>query len=112
MELIIKGEESHNNMDKALDKAIEGNYTLEQRKNSLGILKSVYEMLWDPEFWQALGRAEGWDIEDNNKLETIKKSGGLSMPISMYKWNRQWHTLVEYMSTGKSIDDFFNKLLK
>ncbi len=44
----------------ALEKSIQGGYDESKRLTSLGIMKGVHEMILDVEFWQALGKSEGW----------------------------------------------------
>lgn len=60
-----------------------------------------------PEFWQALGKALGW--EERINLQWSNKN----LPIGMdTHWLYQWHRFIDHLAEGKSADIFFNELLK
>lgn len=55
---------------------------------------SVYKILLDPDFWQSLGRAEGW----------IYTAGGMN-------GLREWRKFIDHLVLGGSPDSFFKELL-
>lgn len=82
-------------MEQAIKKAIEGGYPR-------GRIGSASFFCMDKDFWQALGKAEGWD----KKMETKERS------IYTNAWKDEWHNFIDHIAEGKSIDSFFNELLK
>ncbi len=90
-------------------------------------------LLLDPLFWQALGKAEGWNEnwyfgwfvkrEHGGAWEWREKNdenvfwGGMpnEMPnIVLIKdsWDYQMHCFIDHLIEGKDIDSYFNNLLK
>ena len=59
-----------------------------------------YPCTLDPLFWQALGKAMGWESKDvvTNSAE-------------YREWQGQWHRFIDHLAEGKSPDDFFQDLL-
>ncbi len=99
-----------NNMEKAIKKAIEGGYATKccQEFNSGSnhhLVLHEKEYFWcNPLFWQALGKAEGWD-DDIKKLE-------LTPIYYVPRWRREWHRFIDHLAEGKDAESFFNELLK
>lgn len=86
-------------MKEAIQKAIEGGYDhdytflvdmMEGRKDTMFLL--------DPLFWQALGKAKGWDDDEGNIW------GGK-------RWLGFWHDFIDHLAEGKPAEDFFTNLL-
>lgn len=73
---------------------------------------SLQEMLLDPSFWQALGKSMGWGICINhNKDERIPRAlQGCDGCMDADDENYYWHKLIDHLSEGKSLEDFFKKL--
>jgi hypothetical protein len=90
-------------MKKAIECAIEGGYDEKKRLTALGVLKSIHEMLLDPLFWRSLGKQQGWKSVTIGGVEQIKGSNN---------WWSKWHDLIDHIADGKSIDSFFEQLLK
>lgn len=69
--------------------------------------------LLDPLFWQALGKARGWDKEDENRRKLEKKSGSYSgyqegtLSYFGYDTLRKWHRLIDHLAQGKDAESFF-----
>lgn len=59
--------------------------------------------LLDPSFWQALGRARGW-----NKTPTTD----VLVAGEAYKerWAGYWHRFIDHLADGKDAESFFAKL--
>lgn len=58
----------------------------------------------DPLFWQALGKACGWRMEDPfNRENTGDRKEA---------WLHYWHRFIDALSEGRTADDFFKELLK
>lgn len=79
-------------------------------KNAIlnSIMKTTYNpiVFMSPLFWQALGKAEGWgkSIIDGKEWKTGRDG---------YKnvWQSYWHDLIDALSQGKTIEEFFGELL-
>lgn len=85
-------------MEKVFELVIEAGWG---SKRSLSESPFRREDLLDPTFWQALGKALGW-----NKWE------GFNKPYDMKdEWQDQWHRFITALSEGQSPDDFFKTLL-
>lgn len=69
---------------------------LKQNTSYADILMSVL-------FWQALGKAEGWDDQE----VWVKNNEG-----RLTDWRREWHRFIDHIIAGKDIDSFFKELLK
>lgn len=121
-------------MEKAKKRAVEGGY----RKNdpmvsdgSYFTMVGDYRVLLDTEFWQALGKAEGWSKNVIKYLATpISKEELLRLmskvrPIENFKsienvlrmddeeaWKYHMHQFIDHIAQEKNVDDFFNNLLK
>lgn len=84
------------------------------------------EMSWqsiclDPLFWQALGKAEGWeDYKDNceNCIGKYKnKQYDFDCPLKHcfcqdITWKYNQHRLIDHINEGKDVESFFKELLK
>lgn len=67
----------------------------------------------DPSFFQALGKALGWDESDAQKYEMYKMSGGAgNMPVGIYMWHKNAIRFYDLILTGGSTDEFWDDLLK
>lgn len=132
-------------MNEAIKRAIEGGRLEGGKFNELdpflcdvhmyhsdGTADSIcrYEMLLDPLFWQALGKAEKWwkDIKelkcngcdfkatnanyvfcpkDSSLLEIIETP----IPQCRSHWITNWHHFIDHIASGGDIDSFFTALL-
>lgn len=56
------------------------------------------QILLDPAFWQALGKARGWKEYEGGYEDY---SAG---------WVFHWHRLIDHLATGKDVESFFEKL--
>lgn len=55
----------------------------------------------DPLFWQALGRARGWE----HIIETH-----LRADIIVLEWRDYWHRFIDHLAEGKDAESFFAAL--
>lgn len=89
-------------MEEAIKRAIEGGW-----KPKRVVLDQITmrheEILLDPLFWQALGKAEGW------KQEGVISSAKMAKKPD---WVYQWIKFIEHLAEGKDADSFFKELLK
>jgi hypothetical protein len=60
----------------------------------------VEQILLDPSFWQALGKARGWGIEP---------SGSISQ--GQAQWLIYWHHFIDHLAAGKDAESFFATLV-
>jgi len=58
--------------------------------------------LLDPEFWKCLGKAEGWGYL------TVSRDDWTQQP----KWLYEWHRLIDHLASRKTVDSFFEELIK
>lgn len=110
-------------MEKAIKKAIEGGWRPKAEKATdiltysgeiIGIQKTAFlgysQMLLDPLFWQALGKAMGWKGTENHNHELNEDCS--SSCWGMDGWQLTWHRFIDHISSGKDADSFFEELLK
>lgn len=152
-------------MEKAIKKAIEGGYENEQinaqrmvgvkeikvKTNGFGTVaftaedggtRSLFcrreEIVCDPLFWQALGRACGWGGEItttktgkeygerfclhcsiSTQIQPPKETGCNHIHYPEYctvcekkniTWQKQWHNFIGHLIAGKDINSFFETL--
>jgi len=65
-------------------------------KGARSIAVVVAEILLDPSFWQALGKARGWDAT-------------VAIPV-MQDWLGYWHKFINHLAEGKDAESFFASL--
>lgn len=122
-------------MNEAMKKAEEGGYKY-RICHLCGILScgcSRAQILLDPLFWQALGKAEGWyesaayykcenrqcsysEIEElDSVLDGFCSKCGTAK-VQFEKGTKRyvyiWHNFIDHLIEGKLTDDFFKELLK
>jgi len=70
---------------------------------------AVEETFLDPEFWQALGRALGWE---NNVITVRAVENGRPTIVTRagHHWHYHWHRLLDVLAEGKTAEDFFESL--
>jgi hypothetical protein len=80
------------------------------QKDPDGVMKAC---LLYKEFWQALGKGMGWDVEVNLQGEThddfLLADDYEWKGCGMKKYIFKWHNLVDYLAEGGTIDTFFAK---
>lgn len=99
-------------MEKAIQKAKEGGYTIpkfgwedtEEAEHAL--------ILLDPLFWQALGKAEGWENKDNSRNKFWKSQQEGNCVTLLDEWENQMHNFIDHFIAKKPINSFFEELLK
>lgn len=134
-------------IEQTIQKAIEGGYILitepfsvsggggegmfiKYHFGSLPINRQIHFFLLDPQFWQCLGNAMGWEnyyfgwfvkVEHGGIYTWVKKNdpnffwGGSpneTPNIILVKegWQYHWHSFIYHLAEGKSIESFFEKL--
>ena len=125
-------------MKEAIQKAIEGGWDKKRMLGSWGDVDvDIHEWAWlDPSFWQALGKAMGWDNHNQITMslpeegqerrkeiirleETVgvlvKFVGTGKVIVSPYTkglyWKDVWHLFIDHLAEGKDPDSFFQTLL-
>lgn len=68
---------------------------------------SIHQLLLDPQFWQALGKALGWGdicINCHNSVSSCCEE--------KYNkdWKYYWHKFIDHLADGKDIESFFKTL--
>lgn len=106
-------------METAIKKAVEGGWKIHPMYEAAGLTKDgnipVHALL-DPLFWQALGKAEGWELWVCDNCHTKYEGPSLCPKCrrgSAKKKGYQyyWHDFIEHLIAGKSPDTFFQALL-
>jgi hypothetical protein len=116
-------------IQEAVDTAVEGGYHLlgsdggatvytganseysawTRTDNHSSFMVPVQESFLDPAFWQALGRALGW--EEACELAIICVHGHAECHrCHGYYWMYQWHCFIQYIANGHPPDAFFASL--
>ena len=106
-------------MKQAIQKAIEGGWTSDYRSpvftkySSSWIGDYIVEKGWqtptsDPLFWQALGKAMGWDEYPSFKLKSDIAGGTF---CQMEGWRARWFQFIDHLAEGKDAEEFFRELL-
>lgn len=65
----------------------------------------IPHVLLDPFFWQAIGRARGWDEGGI----TAEKNWQITYSQN-WMWAHQWHRLISHLVAGKGVESFFATL--
>lgn len=103
-------------MKKAIQKARDVGWNFEHEVNSYHAT-----FLLSPLFWQALGKACGWEgkcadcyIEEPYKW--CQSGSHLNMDKEKYHknipWVDCWHRFIDHLTEGKPVDEFFHNLIK
>ena len=63
------------------------------------------DVLLDPDFWRALGRARRWPADD-----------AIDPKMTMGEWQKQrwlgrWHAFIDHLAAGKDAESFFRALM-
>lgn len=115
-------------MEKAIKKAIEGGYKsvcgncqesyLNHKPVRIGNryctrLPDTNKILLDPLFWQALGKAEGWNMQKLDKwwVSHTTKGGPYKIDNKSEAWLNIQHSFIDHLAEGKDADSFFESLL-
>lgn len=70
--------------------------------------------LLDPLFWQALGRACGWEKKVCDCLGsgiTCYSCEKWGTQVVGMDWKEYWHRFIDWIAEGKNTDDFFTNLI-
>lgn len=102
-------------MERAIKKAIDGGWrhkNVETEDEEPAMIRFVvsnpHKTLLDPLFWQALGKAEGWEKYEAGRPFYVGADRSRNYP----EWKREWHLLIDHLARGGSIDEYFIKILK
>jgi hypothetical protein len=124
----VKGEQSMT-IHEAIEKAVEGGYHIygsdgmdtsyegansdfsawTRTDNASTFLVAVEATFLDPQFWQALGKALGWNAVCNftsicvHGEEECQRCHG-------YYWMFQWHCFIQALADGNTPEAFFARL--
>ena len=99
------------NTELAIQKAVEGGYVPNLMTHGL-----QPEDLLDPDFWQALGKTEGWWEKackfcgEPNQVNGYCRNQHVSEDYSNARFYQ--HRLIDAIQQGRSINEFFGEILK
>ena len=116
-------------IQKAVDTAVEGGYHLlgsngvatvyiganseysawTRTDNQSSFLIPVEETFLDPAFWQALGRALGWEGACDLAITCVHGHAECHRCHGYY-WMYQWHCFIQHIADGQPPDAFFASL--
>lgn len=106
-------------MERAIKKAVEEGYGKDWFSLEQYDVSDNSTILLDPLFWQSLGKAEGWGQSGETYCTLCRKYGNelknckcLGQVYDYKNWRFEMHRFIDHIIEGKSIDDFFNQLLK
>jgi hypothetical protein len=63
---------------------------------SMVYLKGIF---LDPLFWQALGKARGWQAPESRNRDVLNG-----------EWVDQWHRFIDHLAEGNDAESFFSRL--
>ncbi len=108
---------------KTIESAIEGGYRKGDKrfiKIFMNDWKMPYLVYMDKKFWQALGKAMGWnngyctgcDEYITSIMQGCGCGDGEMVRIENFQdeWKYKWHKFIDHLSENKSIEDFFKDL--
>lgn len=86
-------------------------YDAMKKIDSLGAM----EVLWmDLRWWQALGKARGWEQSDyacsfgSQHPQTSTEFRGMAYATN--SWREVWHRFIDHLAEGKDAERFFKNL--
>ena|SRR3990167_3905083 len=105
-------------IQQALQKASEGGYNA-GHPNSINVTAMMF--LFDSEFWQSLAKTMSWkklacgdcysqDAFPHYEADQCIYCLAIRERRETETWKAQWHRMVDELSEGKSIEDFFKDL--
>jgi hypothetical protein len=77
--------------------------------NHSSFMVPVHETFLDPAFWQALGRALGWEEACELALTCVHGHEECRQ-CHTYYWMYQWHCFIQQIAHGHTPDAFFASL--
>ncbi len=104
-------------IQQTIQKAIEGGYNWEANNNPMNTSDAnIARTFLDPQFWQCLGKAMGWEgynfyLDGRwawTKDSSIKVQS--KTPFVREVWLHQQHRFIDHLADGKDIESFFNPL--
>ena len=57
----------------------------------------IEQIFLDPSFWQALGKAWGWEKDDHHYYSHSCNTA----------WEFKWHCFIDHLAEGKDAESFF-----
>jgi hypothetical protein len=119
-------------ISKAIEKAIEGQYSKDGHKVGLSENYGAYvadnigrdgnttgghllrneEIFLDSLFWQSLGKAMGWDMSEGAEMITIEKESNHDVHFRRIpESTARWHLFIEHIAEGKDAESFFAEIM-
>jgi hypothetical protein len=77
--------------------------------NHSSFMVPVQETFLDPAFWQALGRAFGWEAACDLAIICVHGHEEYHRCHGSY-WMYQWHCFIQHIAHGQTPDAFFASL--
>lgn len=61
------------------------------------------DILLDPDFWQAVGKVEGWRSE-------CVLHGAIAHFDCQVEWLYNWHRMIDAFASGKTVEEYLERL--
>lgn len=95
-------------IEQAIKEAVQGANYREMQSDAPAVTKYVVRelmdelsnILLDPQFWSALGKARGWEEGLDRDI--------FRLPIEA--WKLKWHRFIDHLAEGKDAESFFASL--
>lgn len=99
-------------MKEAIQKAIIGGYGFRKTGKMFSEMLDE-EHLLDPEFWQCLGKALGFEPKKVPETGRIYLTSpyGYALDKQVNWWEYTMHRFIDHLAEGKDVDEFFKDLL-
>ena len=98
-----------NGMDTYYSRAT-GCYSAWTRKDNDSSLKvAMEETFLDPAFWQALGRALGWE-QAVRTVHAVENGRSTLVTRAGHHWLYYWHRFIDHLAAGNTPESFFESL--
>lgn len=70
----------------------------------------VKSVMFDPSFWQSLGKAMGWVTTEYMQEVGEIKYPRKSVKVKRQDWLKKWHKFIDHLADGGTIESYFEQL--
>ena len=94
-------------IQEAIEKAIEGGYTIDPFHDPSRPIQAQY--LLETSFWEALGRALGWNNETIT-VHAVENGKPTIVTRIQQHWLSHWQRFIDHIAAGKTPESFFESM--
>jgi hypothetical protein len=111
-------------LEQCINEACKNDYRLNPKDLVLPLDAQYLFALFDPLFWQTLGRGLGWKdrvakrglVEWSGQIKPNDVNGPAEYDtyfeaISEPEWKYMHHRLIDWIDDGKSVEDYFKEII-